>query len=136
MDFFVFISDQWLAVSLLLILIYVFAFTEQRKAGKQVSVHDLTLLINSDRGLVIDVRDSKEFQAGHITDAINIPLAKLDSRMTELEKHREKTLVLVDKLGQHAASAGRKLRASGFDVRRLQGGMGEWRSQSLPVVTD
>lgn len=136
MDFFVFISDQWLAVSLLLILIYLFAFTEQRKAGKQVSVHDLTLLINNDKGLVIDVRDSKEFQSGHITNAINIPLAKLDARMNELEKHRDRTLVLVDKLGQHSASAGRKLRAADFDVRRLQGGMGEWRSQSLPVVTD
>lgn len=135
MDFFVFISDQWFAVSLLLMLIYLFAFTEQRKAGKQVSVHDLTLLINSDRGLVIDVRDSKEFQAGHIANAINIPLTKLDARMSELEKHRGKTLVLVDKLGQHSASAGRKLRACEFDVRRLQGGMGEWRSQSLPVVT-
>ncbi|MBV1932002.1 MAG: rhodanese-like domain-containing protein, partial [Porticoccaceae bacterium] len=81
-----------------------------------------------------DIRDSKEYQSGYIANAVNIPLASLDGRIVELEKYRDKTVVLVDKLGQHSASAGRKLKAAGFEVRRLQGGMGEWRSQSLPVV--
>ena len=135
MDFFIFVSEQWVMVSVLLMLIYLFAFTEQRKAGKQISVHDVTSLINSEEGVLVDIRDSKEYESGHIANALNIPLAKLEARMVELEKHRDKTVVLVDKLGQHSASAGRKLRVSGFEVRRLQGGMGEWRSQSLPVVT-
>ena len=135
MDFFIFVSEQWVMVSVLLMLIYLFAFTEQKKAGKQISVHDVTSLINSEEGVLVDIRDSKEYESGHIANALNIPLAKLDTRMVELEKHRDKTVVLVDKLGQHSASAGRKLRVSGFEVRRLQGGMGEWRSQSLPVVT-
>tara|TARA_R110000787_G_scaffold16806_4_gene52743 strand:+ start:2452 stop:2862 length:411 start_codon:yes stop_codon:yes gene_type:complete len=134
LDFFIFISEQWLLVSALLVLIYLFAMTEQTKAGKQISVHDATRLVNSDAGILVDIRDSKEYQAGHIANALNIPLAKLDARATELEKYRQKTVILVDKLGQHSASAGRKLRASGFEVRRLQGGMGEWRAQSLPVV--
>lgn len=136
MDFFIFISEQWILVSVLLVLIYVFAFTEQKKAGKQISVHDATRLVNSEAGVLVDVRDSKEYQAGHIANAINIPLAKLESRLTELEKYRAKQIVLVDKLGQHAGSAGRKLGAEGFEVRRLRGGMGEWRSQSLPVVSE
>ena len=134
MDFFIFISEQWLPVSVLLMLIYLFAFSEQKKAGKQISVHDVTSLINSDQGVLVDVRDSKEYQSGHIANAMNIPLSKLEGRLAELEKYRDKTVVLVDKLGQHSASAGRKLKAAGFEVRRLQGGMGEWRSQSLPVV--
>ena len=135
MDFFIFISEQWVMVSVLLMLIYLFAFTEQKKAGKQISVHDVTSLINSEEGVLVDIRDSKEYESGHIANALNIPLSKLETRMVELEKYRDKTVVLVDKLGQQSASAGRKLRVSGFDVRRLQGGMGEWRSQSLPVVT-
>jgi rhodanese-related sulfurtransferase len=135
LDFFIFVSEQWLLVSLLLVLIYIFVFAEQKKAGAQISVHDTTRLINNDEGILLDVRDTKEFKAGHIATAVNIPLAKLDGRIAELEKYREKIVVLVDKLGQHSATAGRKLRAAGFDVRRLRGGMGEWRSQSLPVVS-
>ena len=122
-------------VSTLLVLIYVFAFSEQKKAGKQVSVHELTRLLNGDEAVLIDLRDSKEYAAGCITGAINIPLAKLDGRMTELEKHRAKKIVLVDKIGQQSAPAGRKLRQAGYDIQRLRGGMGEWLHQSLPVVS-
>jgi len=136
LDFFVFISEQWLLVSLLLALIYLFAYTEQKKAGSQISVHDASRMVNDDAGVLVDIRDHKEYQAGHIANAINLPLNKLDSRIAELEKFRDKTLILVDKLGQHAGTAGRKLRAQGFEVRRLRGGMGEWRAQSLPVVSE
>lgn len=121
-------------VSTLLVLIYVFAFSEQKKAGKQLSVHELTRLLNDGEAQLIDLRDSKEYAAGCITGAINIPSAKLDGRISELEKYRTKQIVLVDKIGQQAAPAGRKLRQAGFDVQRLRGGMGEWMHQSLPVV--
>lgn len=134
MSFFVFIGEQWILVSTLLVLIYVFAFSEQKKAGKQLSVHELTRLINGDEAILIDLRDSKEYTAGCITGAINIPSAKLDGRISELEKYRTKKIVLVDKIGQQSAPAGRKLRQAGYDVQRLRGGMGEWMHQSLPVV--
>ncbi len=134
MSFFVFISEQWILVSTLLVLIYVFAFSEQKKAGKQLSVHELTRLINGDGAIVVDLRDSKEYATGCITGAINIPSAKLDGRISELEKHRAKKIVLVDKIGQQSAPVGRKLRKAGYDVQRLRGGMGEWMHQSLPVV--
>lgn len=134
MSFFVFISEQWMLVSALLVLIYVFAFSEQKKAGKQLSVHELTRLLNGDEAILIDLRDSKEYAAGCITGAINIPSVKLDGRISELEKYRSKKIVLVDKIGQQAAPAGRKLRQVGYDVQRLRGGMGEWMHQSLPVV--
>ncbi len=122
-------------VSTLLVLIYVFAFSEQKKAGKQLSVHELTRLLNDDAAILIDLRDSKEYATGCITGAINIPSVKLDGRISELEKYREQKIVLVDKIGQQAAPAGRKLRQAGYDVQRLRGGMGEWMHQSLPVVT-
>jgi len=134
-SFFVFVSEQWMLVSTLLVLIYVFAFSEQKKAGKQLSVHELTRLLNDDAAILIDLRDSKEYATGCITGAINIPSAKLDGRITELEKYREQKIVLVDKIGQQAAPAGRKLRQAGYDVQRLRGGMGEWMHQSLPLVT-
>ncbi|MCB1692530.1 MAG: rhodanese-like domain-containing protein, partial [Pseudomonadales bacterium] len=66
---------------------------------------------------------------------INIPYSNLDSRLGELEEYKERPVVVVCKIGQHAGTAGRKLRAQGFtDVRRLAGGMAEWSGASLPVV--
>jgi rhodanese-related sulfurtransferase len=51
-----------------------------------------------------------------------------------LHKHKDKLIVLVDQMGQHAGTAGKVLSKDGFDVRRLSGGMSEWQHQNMPVV--
>ncbi|UTW44347.1 rhodanese-like domain-containing protein [bacterium SCSIO 12696] len=134
MDFFVFISDQWLLVSIGLVLVYLLAITEGNKGGKLLSTSEVVVLLNSGDGVLLDVRNHKEYDAGHITDAINIPHDKLADRLTELDKHKGKTLVVADKLGQHAGAAGKVLRKQGFDVRRIRGGISEWQNQNLPLV--
>lgn len=134
-DFLVFISEQWVLVSVFLLLVYVFIFVEQAKAGKQLSVHDVTRMVNADQACLVDVREAKEYALGHIQSALNIPSAKIDERIAELESQREKVIIVVDKHGQQAAGVGRKLRQAGFNVCRLRGGMGEWLVQNLPLVT-
>ena len=134
MDFFIFISEQWILVSILVLLIYAFAFSGRIKGGKPISTSELTRLMNSGEGILLDIRDGKEYSEGHITGAIHIPYGKLDSRISELDKHKEKLVVIADKVGQHAGAAGKKLRQAGFQVRRLQGGMAEWSGQGLPLI--
>ncbi|WP_183909198.1 rhodanese-like domain-containing protein [Simiduia aestuariiviva] len=130
----IFLTEQWLLVSLLCLLVYVYFWREGAKAGANLSIHQMTTLINKGDAVLIDIRDAAEFKAGHIVDAINIPHAKLEKQLAELEKFQGKTLVLVDKLGQHTGHAGRMLRAKGYDVSRLGGGMAEWQGQNLPLV--
>ena len=134
MEFFVFISEQWLLVSALLVLIYVFIWREKQKGGKALSAQEATRMLNSDTAVLVDVREAADYKAGHIVDAVNIPHNKLAERSSELDPYREKIVVLVDKMGQHVGNAGRALREKGFDVRRLDGGMMEWQNQNLPVV--
>lgn len=134
MDFFIFISEQWLLVSLLLILIYLFALNERIKGGKPISAHAVTRLLNSEAGVLVDLRDAKEFNAGHIAGALHIPAARIAERMPELEKYRDKTIVLADKMGQHAGAVGKRLHQDKYVTRRLQGGMSEWSNQGLPLV--
>jgi rhodanese-related sulfurtransferase len=133
-DFFVFMSEQWLLVSLLVLLLYVFAFSERHRAGTPASVHEVTRLINVDGAMVLDVRDRSEFSAGHIVDAVHIPHGDVAGRIGELAKYKEKPVIVADKLGQHAGAVGRLLKREGFHVRRLQGGMSEWANQNLPLV--
>nr|MBF0682560.1 rhodanese-like domain-containing protein [Pseudomonas sp.] len=85
-------------------------------------------------GVVLDVRAKKEFDAGHIVDALNIPYDKLVSRLGELEKHKARTIVVVDAMGQHAGAACRELKKAGFTAARLSGGIASWRGENLPVV--
>ncbi|WP_226703586.1 rhodanese-like domain-containing protein [Microbulbifer elongatus] len=134
MDFFVFISEQWLLVSLLVALVYALAITERIKAGKPASAHEATRLINSDGALVVDLRDRSDYTAGHIVDALHIPHGEIEKRIGELAPYKEKTLILADKIGQHAGPVGRQLKKAGYTVRRLEGGMSEWSNQKLPLV--
>ncbi|MDG0969256.1 MAG: rhodanese-like domain-containing protein [Porticoccaceae bacterium] len=134
MDIFIFASEQWLLLSTFLVLLYLFIFTERTKGGKPISSTELVSAMNAETAILIDVRPSNEFQAGHIHGAIDIPHTKIASRISELEKYRERTIVLVDQMGQHAGSAGKILSKDGFNVRRLSGGMNDWQHQNMPVV--
>lgn len=134
MEFFVFISEQWMLVSVLMVLVYLFAINERIKSGKPISSHVVTRMLNTDEAILLDIREAKDFKAGHIAGAINIPQAKLLDRMTELEPHREKAIIIADKAGQHAGPMGRRLQQKEFNVQRLTGGMMEWQNQKLPVV--
>jgi len=134
-DFFIFVSEQWLLISLLIALIGVFLFTEQGKSGKSISPAELVRLMNSEEAVVVDVRTAGEFESGHIHGSRNIPHGKLASRIAELEKFRSKIIVVVDKIGQHSGGAGKTLTKESYDVRRLGGGISEWQGASLPLVS-
>lgn len=108
---------------------------ENRRSGKSVTSQLLTNLVNTASALVVDVRDAKEFREGHITDSRNIPYSQLQDKLAELEPFKDKPVILVCKMGQHAGAAGRILTKAGFtDVRRLSGGISTWTADRLPLV--
>lgn len=118
-----------------MLLLALFIRNETQRGGQSVSVQQLVDLVNRENALVLDVRDKKEYEAGHIVDAINIPYSALESRLSELKNYKERRLIIVCKMGQHSGTAGTLLRKNGFEqVSRLTGGVAEWRNQNLPVV--
>jgi rhodanese-related sulfurtransferase len=132
---FEFIGHHPILVGIFAVLLVLFVRNETQRGGKGVSPQELVNLVNKEGAIVLDVRDSKEFAAGHIVDAVNVPHTALESRLAELEKYKEKPVTIVCKMGQHAGTAGAMLRKAGFaSVSRLSGGMTEWRNQNLPVV--
>jgi len=132
---FEFIGNHFILVSVFVFLLVAFFINEGKQGGAAISPSNLVKLVNREGAVILDVRDSKDFNGGHIAGAVNLPFATFDSRVGELDTYKDKPVVLVCKMGQHAGSVGRKLKAQGFeDVRRLSGGMAEWTASSLPVV--
>lgn len=84
--------------------------------------------------VVLDVRPGDEYASGHIPGALSIPLEELDDRLSDLP--RDTTIVAYCR-GPYcvlAPLAVESLRAAGFDARRLDVGLPEWRQAHLPVV--
>ena len=91
-------------------------------------------LINHKNALVLDVREEKEFNTGHILNAKLIPLGKLSEQMTDLERYRDRPIVVVCRTGQRSASACALLGKNGFaQTYNLEGGVTAWQKASLPL---
>ena len=98
---------------------------------------EAVILINRSNALVLDVRGDAEFAAGHITDARHIPLAKLAERIKELEKFKDKPILVNCQSGVQTGKACDILRKHEFSkVHNLQGGLNAWIAAKLPVVKD
>ncbi len=93
------------------------------------------LLHRAREGLVtvLDVRPPEEFAAGHLPNAINIPLKELKRRLGELPRDQEVVAYCRGPYCVLAYEAVAELRRRGFTARRLADGLPEWRLAGLPV---
>ncbi len=133
--FFEFLVDHWVLSGLWLALATMLLAYLNSKMATSLSPHQAVALVNKENGLVLDVRERKEFDKGHIVDAVNIPLAKLAERAVELEKHKDHPVIVVCQFGQHAGEAVKLLQSKGFArANRMAGGLSEWQAQNLPLV--
>ncbi|MEY3219721.1 MAG: hypothetical protein RIT27_1078 [Pseudomonadota bacterium] len=92
-------------------------------------------LINHDNALIVDVRESNEFESGHIINALHIPVGGLSNHLAKLEKYRQQPIVVSCASGNRSSHACRILKKNGFEkVYNLKGGMLAWQSAGLPVA--
>ena len=102
--------------------------------GPWVTTLQATQLMNRDDALVIDLRPAEDYAQGHILGARSVPLADLERRAGEFEKHKEKPVVVHCADGNRAAAGAAVLRRLGFGgVVNLQGGFAAWKQAGLPV---
>src|SRR4029077_5706563 len=85
--------------------------------------------------LVIDLRSKELYDAGHIVDARNVPVAELGSQAGALKKWRDKNVITYCDSGANGASAARTLTKLGFTkVFNLQGGLNAWVKENMPLT--
>lgn len=132
---FEFVANHWLLVSAFFGLLTALMLLEGRRAGKKLSPQQAVMLVNRDAAVLVDLRDRKEFSEGHIAGSLHIPQSGLKEAAAQLKQHADKQILLIDKMGQHAALAVKLLRDLGIvNVARLDGGIAEWRNSNLPLV--
>lgn len=107
----------------------------QRMHGvKNLSPADAIQVINRQAGTVVDVREPAEYKTGHIPNALNVPMSNLTVQLKQLEKHKDRPLVITCARGQRSVTAAVALRKQGFaQVYSLAGGMNAWQRDSLPT---
>ncbi|MEX1199120.1 MAG: rhodanese-like domain-containing protein [Pseudohongiellaceae bacterium] len=134
-QFIEFVGNNWMLSGLWVALLAAFLLHRSKTGASAVSLQQAVALINREDALVLDIRDKKEYDAGHIVDAVHIPLARLSDRLSELNKYKSRPVVVACKMGQHSGEACKTLGNAGFErVVRLKGGVTAWRAEQLPLV--
>jgi rhodanese-related sulfurtransferase len=101
---------------------------------KSVGPVEAIQLSNREDAVFLDIRDEGEYHAGHIPDAIHIPLKQLAERTKELKKHKERPVIAYCRSGSRSTQVGRILKKHGVEnVYNLGGGIMAWQNANLPV---
>jgi rhodanese-related sulfurtransferase len=98
-----------------------------------VSRVELLDRVRAGTATALDVRPEDEFSEGHVAGAINIPLAQLQQRLSELPANVEVVAYCRGPWCVLSFEAVAMLRQHGFRVRRLEEGYPEWKVAGLPV---
>ena len=109
-------------------------YFDERDGMEPVSREELLERARSGLVTVLDVRPADEYAAGHIPGAANIPLADLEERLGELGKDREIIAYCRGPYCVYAFEAVAALRQAGFEARRLEDGLPQWRAAGLDIA--
>ena len=108
-------------------------YFEARDALEPVSSAELAERLQRGQALVIDVRPTEEYEAGHIPGALSVPLAQLRRRLPDLPRNAEIIAYCRGPYCVLAPQAVEIMRRAGIRARRLKVGFPEWRLARLPV---
>jgi rhodanese-related sulfurtransferase len=110
------------------------AYLGDRAEVESVSMDDLAARLAEGSVVLLDVRPRAEYEAGHLPDAVSMPMDELPGLVDELPGGREVVAYCRGPYCVYADDAVRLLRARGRSARRLDVGVPEWRRSGRPVA--
>jgi rhodanese-related sulfurtransferase len=111
----------------------VHSFVKDRKTLRAVTTEELKQRLKDGSVIILDVRPTEEYGAGHIPGARSIPLAELKARLRELPRTREIIAYCRGPYCILADEAVALLQSRGLKAFRLEQGFPDWKARGFPV---
>ncbi len=132
-----FIHAQWMLILIFILSggMLLWPLVQKRMSGlAEIGTMQVTQLINREKAVTVDLRETREFEGGKLPGALHIPLSQLKERAGELEKFKDRPIILYCSRGQRSRSAGSTLGGAGFTkLFTLSGGHKAWKDAGLPL---
>ncbi len=133
-----FVVNNWYLILGIVMVFAMLAYgplTQLLHGVRRVTTAEAIRLLNQEKGLLVDVREPDEYRAGHVPNAMNVPLSGLTGGLRQLEKYKSLPLIICCRTSQRSARAAVALRKQGFaSVQVLAGGIVAWQGENLPVA--
>jgi rhodanese-related sulfurtransferase len=110
------------------------AYLGDRDGFDAISQVELARRLRRGEVVILDVRPTAEYEAGHISGARSVPVAEVKAHLRDLSKAVEVVAYCRGPYCVFADDAVRELRRRGFKARRLEDGFPEWHRAGLPVA--
>lgn len=103
---------------------------------RHIGTSELSLLVNRQHGVVVDMRSQADFRKGTIAEAVHFePEKAREKDFSALEKYKSNPIIMVCTSGVTAGSAADAMSKAGFEqVYVLSGGIGAWQNANLPMT--
>ncbi|EOZ4596107.1 rhodanese-like domain-containing protein [Morganella morganii] len=126
------ISLVWVALLISVIVLTVKGlFSKVKTIPRSTAI----ALINKEEAIVVDTRTRDDFRRGHIIDAVNLTPSEIkDNNLGEVEKHKNRPVILVSANGMELVKPAESLLKAGFErVFVLKDGLSGWTGDNLPL---
>lgn len=85
--------------------------------------------------VIIDVRETDEWNSGHIAGAIHVPLGQIQTRLNELTRYQNSPVIMQCRSGGRSTKAATLLTEAGFKaVYNMDGGLNAWQKANLQTI--
>jgi len=111
-------------------------YLHDRSLLQPIGAHELLQRLVDDNIILLDVRPVEEYAAGHLPEALSIPVAELEARLPELPQDKEIIAYCRGPYCVFADEAVALLRTNGYKAQRLEQGLPDWRALGLPVESE
>ena len=134
------IQKIMLALALLAIVGFLPSLIGRLRRGPMMDVENVKQKLDAGEDvLLLDVRSAEDYvgEQGHVKGSVLIPLEELNTRLSEIEKFQEKTLMIMCRTDRRSEKAAQILAKNGFaDVHVVKQGMTDWNAKNFPVEKD
>jgi rhodanese-related sulfurtransferase len=130
-----FIVDNWMLILIAVSSGSMLAWPLIRgTGGGSLTAQGAVQLINRERAVVIDLRDTEEFAAGHATGARNVPFDQLEQKLPGTVKNKSVPVLLMCASGARAQRALALAKKLGYEQAQVvAGGLKSWKDANLPI---
>jgi len=108
-------------------------FRDKKDGLEPINLEELLTRLKSKNIVLLDVRPEREYNMGHIPQAINIPVEELSTKLKKLPKSKEYIAYCRGTFCLFADEAVNILSKKGFKARRLVEGFPDWKAKGLNV---
>lgn len=132
-----FVVNNWMLIAVAVVsgAMLVWPLVQRRFSSvRDIGVQGATQLINRSDPVILDVRETQEYEGGRLPQAVHIPLSQLSSRGQELAKFAGRPLITYCERGNRSRAACSTLAKLGFsEVFVLHGGLRAWAEAGMPL---